>query len=655
MLSGWLTTPITVASAMRAITDSGIIGLVPSSLGLCVLDIDVSKELDAQTRLELAKIAYRHTREQFPSSAFVAASQSGMPHIYYHTHGASNNMKWLYGDFICGSGQVAITNPQKIIPMLRAAAESEVSNRYFLDPSALLSKDAEPRIGALNAHMNTGISRVLRELKQKSGRRGEGEETNKTLVKAVSVMAGFHLDRDLVFSVVEAITSQWEMPYSAERLRIEFDSAYSWGQDNPLGHRPDYKIQDMQILPDSVEGFERGLQLLGIEAARDALLDTHIWKEPGGDWKPFDSPDNDFLRTLFKKNFRLPAEKVRRWQLSDSEWRQTVNGFMHTHTRNPVKSYFDGLRGSWDGKPRVFDWFCEHFKTEMPDFGTVEYEYLEFAVMALFGNLIWRVYEPGAMTRCTPILVGPPETGKSTLVRNMLPPELTGYLNPNFSFHTGSGAIVETETSLLGYVLAEFAELDGLSRAQVSQVKAFFTLDAAVARFKYNKFASRVLRRTHIIGTANLDMQLPDDEAAQMRFVVIDVEKDGEPHSSLPPVRDQLWAECLARFDRGERWNFMPKHLKRQQLKTSQEHGNVDPFLIAALKDMTPYEGFKTNGEVIAHVGYSADSMPDRVLGRLLTRLVRHLRLPLVSSRQYRNENGKKSMKSGYKYDRAMS
>ncbi|HQS32743.1 VapE domain-containing protein [Polaromonas sp.] len=119
----------------------------------------------------------------------------------------------------------------------------------------------------------------------------------------------------------------------------------------------------------------------------------------------------------------------------------------------------------------------------------------------------------------------------------------------------------------------ELGELDAtVRRADVSALKAFITRFEDVLRRPYALTDNVYRRRTCFIGTVNGSGFLADD-TGDRRFWVVKI-----VHAHLLPADElqQIWAEYLSRYERGERW-YLCADTQSALANTNREHRVVDP------------------------------------------------------------------------------
>ena len=265
----------------------------------------------------------------------------------------------------------------------------------------------------------------------------------------------------------------------------------------------------------------------------------------------------DEFRQEVMVNRRLPwdeptAAVPRAWQDSDdvrlSEWLQRheidvspvlVSRCVATVARDvrihPVRAYLGGLK--WDEIPRLATWTTA---------------YLGAAATPLnraFGSLwmisaVARIMRPGCKADHMLILEGPQGARKSTALRM-----LAG--DAWFTDELAEIGSKDAAQQMRGVWIIEIAELDAISRAEVSRIKAFLTRTTDRYRPPYGRYVVEAARQCVFAGSVNPDTYLRD-ETGNRRFWPV---RCGEIDiAALARDRDQLWAEALHQYRQGAIW-----------------------------------------------------------------------------------------------------
>ena len=127
---------------------------------------------------------------------------------------------------------------------------------------------------------------------------------------------------------------------------------------------------------------------------------------------------------------------------------------------NSMTDYFDGL--VWDGKPRLKTMLCDYFGAEETPFN-------ESVMTKVMVAAVRRARKPGTKFDTVLVLEGPQGGGKSNALTVLAGPE-------NFS---DQGIVSMDENAqmeaLEGILIFELSELDGISRSDVTKVRALLS------------------------------------------------------------------------------------------------------------------------------------------------------------------------------------
>lgn len=198
-----------------------------------------------------------------------------------------------------------------------------------------------------------------------------------------------------------------------------------------------------------------------------------------------------------------------------------------------MQEYLKELLPAWDKVPRVANFFSNYCGAEDSEYSRTLSTYLW---TALFGRA---VSVEGIKVDISPILIGKQGSKKSTLISTLaIDPTAAG----DISLRNRDDNI---KRLLRGKIIVEIPELDGLSKRDIEDVKAFLTKTADEYVPKYKEGTISQIRRCLFVLTTN-EEQFLTDTTGNRRFAPIKV---GDINIELVK-RDllQLWAEARYLF-----------------------------------------------------------------------------------------------------------
>lgn len=194
---------------------------------------------------------------------------------------------------------------------------------------------------------------------------------------------------------------------------------------------------------------------------------------------------------------------------------------------HPIRDYLDGLE--WDGHARIETFFVDYF-------GADDTPLNRAAAKIMLTAAVRRIKDPGCKYDLLIVLEGEQGTGKSTALIVLAGEE-------NFSdqslFTLRDKEQVE---AFEGVWIFEVAELDGMSAAEVSRIKALITRRFDQTRPAYARFKEVWPRQSIMVGTTN-DSQYLKDTTGNRRFLPVKTTKIDL--AGLRKDRDQIWAEAV--------------------------------------------------------------------------------------------------------------
>lgn len=257
--------------------------------------------------------------------------------------------------------------------------------------------------------------------------------------------------------------------------------------------------------------------------------------------------DSDTLVMLdqLQKGFGMP--KIRKPTVEDA-----VNLYAYEHRRNSAQEWASTLK--WDEVPRVEELFTTGFGAQVNP-------YIRAVGRCFMVGMVARVLDPGCQVDTLPVLEGPQGIRKSTGLRVL-----------------GGGYHVECQENisnkdfylvLAGKFLVEIAELTSFTHADIRRINAVITCRVDRYRAPYERRAADHPRACVFAATTNQDDWNRDDSGARRFWPVLCGKIDP---AWIAQHREQLYAEAVARFRRGELWYDVPADLaKIEQEKRREE------------------------------------------------------------------------------------
>lgn len=286
----------------------------------------------------------------------------------------------------------------------------------------------------------------------------------------------------------------------------------------------------------------------------DTRLAGHIW---------FDEFANRVKTDLCFQGERIDTGSVREWTDTDDTWvtmhMQNVVGmsFIRDETvgkavravarRRPVNPPRDWMESLvWDGVERLPS-FLHHA------FGTTPSLYHSAVGRCFPVSIVARVYRPGCKVDTVPVFEGSQGLGKSQAIK---------ILGGEWGNECHEAVTSKDFYQVLdGNMLVEIAEMHSFNRAEINRIKGVVSCPVDRYRAPYGRYASDHPRRTVLAGTTNKDDWNTDETGARRFWPVrcgqIDLQW-------LKDNRDQLFAEAVVRFKRGEVWWDVPEEAARQ-------------------------------------------------------------------------------------------
>ena len=343
------------------------------------------------------------------------------------------------------------------------------------------------------------------------------------------------------------------------------------------------------VQPKSREGLRACLTALGYEwrynlrSARAELMrvpKNYRRPEPGeGVWFEANDRITDSIRESISEKFTtLRGGRSVPLRFGDSAWRTAFNALLYERETDPFREWLESL--TWHGEQRLDRWLSHVFQVRD------DAELAAWAGRFLCLGAVWRTFNPGTKLDEMPVLIGPQGCGKSTALRELLPPEHPEWFGDGLRLAADDKVRAE---ALQGRVIVEAAEMAGSTRAERESLKAFLSrTDDGAVRLAYRRNPETMLRRCVLAGTSNDPHCLPPDPSGNRRFVAITVRAQEDSAAGvrlyLKQFREQLWAEAVSRYRDGET-AYLPNALAAAQATVNASAVSVDESLEDAVLD----------------------------------------------------------------------
>jgi len=271
----------------------------------------------------------------------------------------------------------------------------------------------------------------------------------------------------------------------------------------------------------------------------------------GGSGDPWTDRDDAEFKSWIETNFW--------WSPKENLIQGALLAVAHRNPSHCVREFLTGL--CWDGVPRLGTWLTTYL-------GVKDEPYSRVASRVSLVQGVARIFIPGCKADHILILEGPQGLRKSTAIRSLVPcPDWFEDGMPDFRNKDGLMA-------MSGKWLIEFQELDALSKAEASHIKAFLTDQEDTFRAPYGRRVQTHKRQCIFFGSTNEKTYL-QDSSGNRRFLPVECTRIDI--DALTRDRDQLWAEAVYEFHQGKLWHLT--EIESSLARESQELRRIeDPW-----------------------------------------------------------------------------
>ena len=236
---------------------------------------------------------------------------------------------------------------------------------------------------------------------------------------------------------------------------------------------------------------------------------------------------------------RLRAYMETRWGIDfPRKLDDAVEIVANDNAFDPLQDYLEGL--VWDGTDRLDTMLVRWM-------GAEDTPFVRAATRKWMCGAVARALRPGCKFDNMLVLTGAQGIGKSELGRQLSKGWFTDSIDK-----LGNGK--DAQDAVGGVWIAEIAELSGMRKAEIEDVKNYISKQDDRFRRAYARRKSVTPRRCVFYGTTN-DADFLRDRTGNRRFWPVEVRGIGHGEKvkhELGAEVDQLWAEAVVRYKEGE-------------------------------------------------------------------------------------------------------
>ena len=553
--------PCSTRALRKHVRKGGLVGLVPGSLGLVVIDID-SKPCKAN-KTNPDRVFAKLRKVLGEPACYYKTSGKGGIHVVYEYRGKwkGGQMRWKFGDIVGGDGA------------------------YFAVWD-LAAFEARGKAVITKANLES-----LPKPKTSQGTWRSGNRNNEFNQAVFEAVISSREDK------IKALTEKARRSGLTEReIKATLKSAHKAAKKTLKHH------DGKPILRLNEDGLASTLKFCDISVRYNLRSGMPEWRQTGKTWYDLTDRAEAAIRRRIAASClsmgRNPQGKNKPWRLPDNHWRNYLNALLFNNEIDAlVTDYLDDLTPA---PSKLLDtWLHAIFEFDSPD------KLVEAVARGILIGIVERTFEPGYQIRDWPLFVGPPKVGKSIMVRYLVP--RANLFGDELDFHTNNQKQLE---AIQGKAVVEIAELQGITERSAQKVKSYITrqVDNGI-RKAFRRNPENEPRRVFFIGTANPDAAiLPMDAGLLDRFVLLEITKEngrlGHVKKWLNRHRDELFSAALHEYEAGERYTTLPKALKTISSEVLQEYVE-DPDqelrenILNILRNQTDKKGFIASAKLL--------------------------------------------------------
>ena len=285
---------------------------------------------------------------------------------------------------------------------------------------------------------------------------------------------------------------------------------------------------------------------------REVVKGNLPWRKVTKETRYLSNNDDAGLRHYLEKAYNLTGTQ----KVEDA-----LRLILERNAFHPIRDYLSALK--WDNVNRVDKLFIDYL-------GVEDSPYARAVTRKSIVAAVARVFNPGCKFDYVLVTVGEEGIGKSTLLKKLGGPWFSD------SFMGVQGTIAFEQ--LQGSWIMEMAELAGLKKAEIEQIKHFISKGEDRYRVAYGKRTENFPRQCVFFGTTN-SRDFLKNISGNRRFWPLDTmerepAKDFNADLTEQEV-NQIWAEAYQLYKAGEKL-YLSKELEALAKDQQIEHSETD-------------------------------------------------------------------------------
>jgi hypothetical protein len=278
-------------------------------------------------------------------------------------------------------------------------------------------------------------------------------------------------------------------------------------------------------------------------------LPSHVWQPKPGSL--VEGKDEMYVSSVISNKYGSPPAVT-------TDVMSAIEVVSRANEIDAIKTYLHSLE--WDRTHRLEFWLKRAL-------GVKDTEYASIIGKKWLIGAVARALEPGCKMDYMIVLEGHQGTGKSTV----------GAILAQDYFKDGpliSGKGDYVPMNIMGAWIYEASELSGIKGKALEAIKAFITDSSDTGRLPYGRTTVTIPRRCVFLGTTNEYTYLED--TANRRFWPVKIRQLDA--AWLMANRDQLWAEAVYCYKKGDKW-WPEGEAESKMVSTEQEKRRInDPW-----------------------------------------------------------------------------